>query len=232
VLGGGMSLGETSFRTIQRLESRFRVISPSYPPVGKVRPVVDGLAAILDKEGITQAHLMGHSLGSGVGHVFVRLLPERVDRLVLDGFGLYTPGHVRLARLFFMLPYRWLLAYYQHVLDRLVSSDPEEGVFYRAYLTDVLTRLHTRETLIGQFKMLIDLFDRAGEYGVFRPVERPGKVLLILADDDRGFSPQERQALKDSYPGARVHTFTSGGHMAGFSRREEFDAVVDRFLDG
>jgi hypothetical protein len=35
ILGGGLSMGETAFQTILRLENRFRAISPSYPPVGK-----------------------------------------------------------------------------------------------------------------------------------------------------------------------------------------------------
>lgn len=63
-----------------------------------------------------------------------------------------------------------------------------------------------------------------------RPVAPERRGVLVLADDDRGFSDQERQALIDSYPGARVHTFTRGGHLASFSRQGEFDALVDRFL--
>ena len=231
VLGGGLSLGETSFRTILRLEERFYVISPSYPPLGKAGPVVDGLAAILEKEGLSSAHVFGHSLGSAVGHVLVRLHPERVDKLIIDAFGLYTPSHVRLARWFFRLPYGLLIAYYRRAMKRLLAkAGDDEQLFYAIYMDEVMNRLHTPATLIGQFKMLIDIFDQAEAYGVFRPVERPDKVLLILADDDRGFSAEERQALKDTYPGAQVHTFASGGHLAGFSRRDEFDAVVDRFL--
>jgi maspardin len=231
ILGGGISLGESAFNTILRLEKQYRVLSPSYPPMGKMGPIAAGLAAIIEQEGFVQAHVMGHSLGAGVGHVFIRLHPERVDKLVLDGFGLYTPGHVRAARLFFKLPYSWLIGYYRLVIKKYAAeAKDEQQVFFTAYLEEVMTRLHTRESLMGQFKLLMDISDNAEAYGMFRPVERPGKVLLILAEDDRGFSPQERQALKDSYPGAQVHGFSSGGHMAGLSRRDEFDAVVDQFL--
>ena len=231
ILGGGMSLGESSFNTILRLEKGFRVISPSYPAIGKMRPIAEGLVAIIEQEGFDRAHVMGHSLGAGVGHVFVRLQPERVDKLVLDGFGLYTPGHVRAAKLFFKLPYPIIMAYYRRVLKKYAAqARDDEQVFFTAYLEEVMTRLHTRQTLMGQFKLLMDISDHAEEYGVFGPVERPGKVLLILAEDDRGFSLQERQALKDSYPGAQVHSFSSGGHLAGLSRRDEFNAVVDEFL--
>lgn len=232
ILGGGVSVGETSFRTILRLEKNFRIISPSYPSVGKMDMVADGLAAILDREGIPQAHVFGHSLGSAVGHVFVRLFPGRVDRLILDGFGLYTPSHTRATRLFLKLPYPLLRAYYRRVFKKLLADpgDPEE-IFMRAYVEELFTSLHTRQTLMGQFNLLIDIFDHVDQYAVSQPVERPGKVLLILADDDRGFTPQEREALKASYPGAQVHTFASGGHLAGFTRSEEFNAVLDSFLN-
>lgn len=231
LLGGGASVGETGFKTIQRMEKYFRVISPSYPPVGKMSVVSDGLGEILDREGFQKAHVTGHSLGAAVGHVFVRLQPQRVDKLVLDGFGLYTPSHTRAARLFFKLPSRLIYAYYRRVFRVLLKNiDPSEKAFMSAYIEELFTRLHSRETFLGQFNLLIDIFDHAEQYRVFQPVERQGRVLLVLAEDDRGFSPAEREALKASYPGARVHSFASGGHMSGWTHTEEFNRVVDEFL--
>jgi pimeloyl-ACP methyl ester carboxylesterase len=195
--------------------------------------IADGLAAILEAEGVSQAHVFGHSLGAAVGHVLVRLCPERVDKLVLDGFGLYTPGHVRFAKLFFKLPFGLLMAYYRRTINRLMAgADDPEILFWKAYLEELLTRLHSRETLTAQFRLLIDIFDHAAEYGVFHMVEKPGRVLLILAKDDRGFTPAEREALIESYPGAQVHWFVRGGHLSGFTRREEFNDVLDGFLLG
>ena len=235
LLGGGLSVGETSFQTITRMEEHFRIISPSYPPVGRIPPIVEGLTAILAKEGYSRAHLFGHSLGSGVAHAYARLQPDHVDRLILDGFGLYTPGHVTAARLFFKLPFPFLRSYYRRSVLRLLAQ-PAPGVsadqldFYSTYVDELFDRLHTRETLMGQFNLLIDLFDHASEYGTFQPYERPGKVLLILADDDQGFTPQERAALVATYPGARVHTFKQGGHLSGFAHPQEFNSVLDAFL--
>lgn len=231
ILGGGMSVGETAFQTILRLENRFRVFSPSYPPVGKMRPVADGLSAILAQEGFSQAHVFGHSLGAGVGHVFIRLYPSRVDKLVLDGFGLYTPGHTRAAKLFFKLPFPVLKWYYRRVFRRLLAGTGDAGLFMRAYVEELFEVLHTRETLMGQFYLLFDIFDQVEAYGIFKPVERPGRVLLMLAEDDRGFTPAEREALKISYPGARIHTFTQGGHLSGFTHPQEFNAILDGFLE-
>lgn len=231
ILGGGLSVGETSFATILRLEKQFRILSPSYPSVGKMDVVADGLAAILDREKIPKASIFGHSLGSAVGHVFIRLYPERVDRLVLDAFGLYTPMHARLARLFLSLPYPVLKSYYRGALERLLANAEEaDRLFMKAYVEELFTTLHTRETFLGQFKLLVDIFTHYEKYRVFQPVKRPGKVLLMLADDDRGFTPGEREALIETYPDAWTHQFTTGGHLTGFTHPEEFNAVLDEFL--
>ncbi len=232
ILGGALSVGETAFKTITRLESRCRVISPSYPAAGRMSAITEGLAAILDAEGIAQVHVFGHSLGAAAAHIFARQYTERVNRLVLDGFGLYTPGHVLLAKIFFKLPFRWLIAYYRRAIDRLtVSGSDPETAFWKAYMVELLTS-QPRAALEAQFRVLIDVFDRAGEYGVFRPFEKPGRVLLILARDDRGFSQVEREALIASYPGAQVHWFSSGGHLSGFTHPDEFNRVLDGFLLG
>jgi len=232
ILGGGLSVGESSFRNILRLEKKYRVLSPSYPPVGKMGPIAEGLAAILQEQGFARAHILGHSLGAGVGHAFIRLQPDRVDKLVLNAFGLYTPAHVRSAKLFLKLPVRLLMTYYRRAFKRLLAQAGDaDQRFYAIYTNEVMTRLHTPQTLKGQFKLLMDIFDNAEAYGIFRPVERTDKVLLVFAEDDKGFTAEERQALKDTYPGAQIHSFASGGHLASFNRQAEFDAVVDGFLD-
>lgn len=150
ILGGAIAMGETAFKTILRLENRFRVLSPSYPSEWKMSAIAEGLAAILEAEGVSQAHVFGHSFGAAAGHAFVRLCPERVDKLVLDGFGLYTPGHVRFAKLFFKLPFGLLIAYYRRTINRLMAgADDPEILFWKAYMEELLTRLHTRETLMA-----------------------------------------------------------------------------------
>jgi pimeloyl-ACP methyl ester carboxylesterase len=228
-----MAMGDTAFKTITRLENRFKIISPSYPAASQASVVCEGLAAILNEEGAPKAHVTGHSLGAGVAHVFVRRCPERVGRLVLDGFGLYTPRHTLIAKLFFKLPYPFIIGYYRRMINRLLGgSDDPETMFWHAYMSELLTRLHDRTKFMAQFGLLFDLFDQADEYGVFKPVEKPGEVLLILAKDDHGFSAEERQALIASYPGAQVHWFESGGHLSGFTQKEEFNQVYDRFLRG
>jgi pimeloyl-ACP methyl ester carboxylesterase len=235
LLGGGLSVGETAFRRILELEGRVRLISPSYPPLGQMGSLTDGLAAILDAEGIERAHVFGHSLGAAVAHALVRRHPDRVDRLTLSGFGIYNERNARWGKLLFrafeLLPYGFIRAFYLPRIGRMLAdADPEERAFMQAYTEELFHRLHTKTTMVGQFKLLVDLIENAGVYGVFEPVERPGRVLILAAEDDAGFTPAERQTLISLYPGAQVHLFESGGHWVGFSRREEYNAVLYGFL--
>ena len=92
ILTGATATGESNWRDILRYSRRYRVVSPSYPPVGNMDNVIEGIKAILDAEKIGRVHVVCGSLGSGIGHVFIRRYPERVGKLVLISFGL--PDHM------------------------------------------------------------------------------------------------------------------------------------------
>ena len=235
ILGGGLTTGEASFKTILKTEGEYRVVSPSYPPVGKMAALADGLVAILSTEGIGRTHIFGHSLGAGIAHVFVRRHLEKVDKLVMSGFGLYNERNARRAkralRLFRLFPYCFVSGYYKRRMVKLLSGiDAGERAFMLAYVNDLLDLQHSKRTLIGQFRLLEDMVENADALGVFKPVEGVGKVLILQAKDDTGFEAEEQVALRATYPGAQVHVFEEGGHLAGITRREEYDAVTYGFL--
>jgi pimeloyl-ACP methyl ester carboxylesterase len=237
VLGGGLTTGEASFKTILKMEGEYRVVSPSYPPVGKMAVLVDGLAAILNAEGVGRTHVFGHSLGAAIAHVFVRRHPEKVDKLVMSGFGLYNERNARRTkralRLFELFPYWFVSGYYKRRMATLLSGiDAEERAFTLAYVNDLLDLQHSKRTLIGQFQLLGDIAENAYALGVFKPVKGAGKVLILQAKDDTGFEAEEQIALRTTYPGAQVHVFEEGGHLASITRREEYDAVMYGFLGG
>ena len=102
---------------------------PLVPPVRTMAELVAGMAAILDAEGIPSASVFGHSLGAGVAHAFTRRYPQRVDKLILSGFGLYTRGHTRLmdafVRVFSLLPKSALAAFYRPRIARLAAGAEE-----------------------------------------------------------------------------------------------------------
>ena len=236
LLPGAMGTAESSFDRMANTEDRFRVVSPSYPPLGTMAALSDGLAAVLDAEGIERTHVLGHSLGAGIAHAFVRRHPERVDKLVLSGFGLYNVRNARLARryvrIFGLLPYGFVSGYYKRRMPKLLAGlDEAEREFMLAYMDDLLDRQLDKKALMAQFHVLEEMMDHPDIYHLYEPVERPGRVLILQAKDDTGFQPDEQAALRATYPGAEVHFFEEGGHLANLTQREEADRVIYRFLD-
>ncbi|MCB5291107.1 alpha/beta fold hydrolase [Arthrobacter sp. SO3] len=236
ILGGGFAFGDSAFRTITAFEPRFRVLSPSYPPVRTMAELVAGIAAILDAEGIRSANVFGHSLGAGVAHAFSRRYPQRVDKLILSGFGLYTPGHTRFVgafvRLFSMLPKAALAAFYRPRIARLAAgAEEDERAFLTAYTEDLFAA-HTRESALARLAVLLDLAAHPDRYAASAIFERGEDVLVIAASDDRGFTSGEREALLAAYPGARAYVFGHGGHWASATHPTEYADVVGSFLEG
>jgi pimeloyl-ACP methyl ester carboxylesterase len=228
VLPGGIGSAESSFTRIERLSLFARVIAPTIPPLDTVGRVCDGLVSLLDSEGIERAHVFGHSLGAGLAHVLVRRHPDRIDRVALSSFGLYTSSHQRLVKAFLRLPAGVLAAYYRRAAKRLVrDAEPGEAEFLRAEMEHLLI---DPAKGLGQLHLLEDLFDRQSPYRINAPIDRPGQVLIIAARDDRGFGAVEREALLATYPGAIVHLYPSGGHWASISHRNVYDAALESFL--
>ena len=235
ILGGATSTAESSYELISVVEHEFRVISPTYPAVTSADVLLDGFVAMLDMAGVDRVHLYGHSLGAGIAHMFVRRHPDRVNRIVLSGFGLPSRKAARKsrlrARLFGILPYGSVKRHYLRDVGRTYADDGE-AAFMLAYTYDRLELQHSRSTLRARFRLMRDLIANAEAYGVGEPVERPGRVLLIRAEDDGEFSPDAQAALCDTYPGATVKVFPSGGHDVRLHNRKAYDEVLLGFLRG
>ena len=55
-----------------------------------------------------------------------------------------------------------------------------------------------------------------------------GKVIIFTADDDKGFPYHEE--LKLQYPNVEEIIFENVGHMGTLLNREEYHAILSRFL--
>jgi len=193
LLGGGLSVGEAAFDTILRYAESYRVLSPSYPAVGTMGNLVDGLVKLLDAEGIARAHVFGHSMGAAVAHVLVRRHPERVDKLALSGFGLYTARNARRAKsglaMFKWMPDGYIRAVYMPKIRRMLGGiDPDESTFMTAYFEELFALHHTKGSLVGQFNLLADMVIHADDYhvhgkgwsGTFSPVVQIVALLVMI----------------------------------------------------
>lgn len=89
---------------ITQMAGQFRVIAPdtmgngdSMPPPGDRPEIADYASAVMataDKLGLERFRLYGTHTGARIACEIALTRPDRVDRLILDGFGVYAPDDV------------------------------------------------------------------------------------------------------------------------------------------
>jgi pimeloyl-ACP methyl ester carboxylesterase len=236
LLAGGAMVGEAGFTRIPAFEDRCRVIAPDYPPVSTAAQLLDGLAGVLDAEGVRAAHVLGPSYGGMVAQCFVRRYPERVRTLILANTlvpprSLLWPSKAFLA-LLPLVPAGWLRALRERTLARAFSGVPsvpqEDQVFWRDYQHGLVSRLSKAE-LRSMYRLGVDLMESFR----FAPDDLdswPGRILILESDEDI-LTPEQRAELRRTYPQAWVHTFRGAGHTPWMSHRIEYLSVINEFLN-
>jgi pimeloyl-ACP methyl ester carboxylesterase len=234
LLPGGLSTGESLFRHILELEDEFRIIAPSYANVGTMRELSDGLAAILDAEGIAAAHVAGGSYGGLVAQAFAHHHPQRVRSLVLSHTGAPDPkrGQVLsfVLKLFPVFPSSWLRAAFRAKVRKLLQHlelNLSDRQFLESYQQDTLARF-THETLRATYQRAADFFLHYPSHTAMWS----GTTLIMESDDDPAVPPADRAELKANYPHAQVHTFHGTGHLAAVLRLKEYNDIQRAFWRG
>lgn len=233
LLPGGTRFADGLFQIIPEFEQEYRVIAPSFPSVPTMAPLLEGIAALLEAEGVQKAQIIGPSFGGWVAQCFVRRYPDKVATLTLSDTGFprkrrALAGNVSLP-LLSALPSRLLHTILKRELVSLLPALPEqERSFWMAYFSEVLAR-NAKEDILRLWKCAIDLH----QHYRFTPddlVLWPGHVLILDSDDDPAIAASVRATLKALYPDAQTYTFHQAGHVPFLTRREEYLSVVRHFL--
>lgn len=233
---GGTRMPDMYMLLIEALERDFRVLAPAYPAGAGIDGLADGLAAILDAEGVNQADVLGSSFGGFVAQTFARRHPERPRRLVLANTG--SPAAAPLPLLAFLL--RFLAILPEGTVRSLtgwnwrrwfIAGSPDDAIFWSTLLSDILSRLG-KEDLLSGLREMEDFahLPATGTPGARTLTTPPATVLLIESEQDQAFSPQARAALRALYPEAEVRLFAGAGHGVMATRTAEYIDAVREFL--
>ena len=241
ILGGPLSTPEMPYRSILNLEQDYRVLSLSYSVFNRIDNFIDGLAKLLDLEGIERFHLRGTSLGAGICHVLIRRqsigethpLKDRVDKLILSTFGLYSSKKISwvkiLVWLFQLLPY-WITSKYINftMSSSLKENDEFNPLFNIAHNQDMIDYQNNKQTLISHYQMVIDLFENSS-YNLEQEIDGSA-VLIIETQDEKSLDLSEQNAFRKTYSNAHIHFFESGGHLREITHQDEYPAIVRDFM--
>jgi pimeloyl-ACP methyl ester carboxylesterase len=241
ILTGGTGIGETFFPCIMALEDEYRIVCPSYPPVPTIEGLMDGVMKILEVEDIHQVNIVGQSFGGILAQVIVRKYPDKVNKLVLS-HTTTTPHPAdqaiilkktkRIGKALKMLSFLplWISRpLFTRSISKLASTiNTEETEFWKAYFHEMFSYM-TKEHLLSHFKRIMD-FSQNYTFSKDDLANWLGKILILESDDDQSISLSERDAIKEMYPQAQVHTFHGTGHLTLTLNREESIPVIRSFL--
>jgi pimeloyl-ACP methyl ester carboxylesterase len=232
LLSGALTIPDISWISITNCAARRRVIVPAYPPLKTMDGLADGIAAILQREGVEQVDVMGGSYGGFVAQVFVRRYPQLTRSLVLAQtqapYAEVAARMRRFARLLRWMPMGLVRQMMRRMFRSMMPERSDETACLLAIFDELIRYTLGKQDVIGILERMADFSARP-----FTPQDLsawPGKVLLVFGSDDPATPPEVRQRLESLYPGCQVHLFEGAGHSASVTRQDEYLAVIDGFL--
>jgi len=175
--------------------------------------------AYLDRCGLDQVAILGHSFGGRISLVLAAEQPDRVTKMVLaDSAGLRTPPGLKL------LLRHAAARTFRNTLDVLGLKSLRtrlQDAYNRRYASsDYLTAGPLRETFLRVIDE--DLAPFAAR------VKAP--TVLIWGDRDQDTPLWQGRKLEQLIPDAGLIVFQGAGHFAYQERLEEYVRIVDHFL--
>ena len=236
---------------VDQLDDNHRLIVPDLFGHGEsAKPIGDyslgahaaTLRDLLDRLGIAQVTLVGHSLGGGIAMVFSYLFPERVERLVLvasGGLGREVSPLLRSATLpgaEYVLPViasGWMR-------DRIASAGRvlgSVGLRPGRDLTEVwdgftsLGDADTRRAFLATTRAVIDPGGQSVNAHDYLPGATPIPTLVVWGTKDRMIPAWHAASATTSMPNCRVELFQGAGHFPHLDDPDRFAALVRDFVD-
>jgi len=246
--GPGVS-GWRNFRgVLPAFAEQFRCLILEFPGFGVTadfggHPMITAqgvVAPFLDALGVGRVHIVGNSMGGGVGINFAIRYADRIDRLVtIGGIGTntFSPGPsegIRLLQEFTEDPTR------QRLVDWLKSMVYDQSLVTEELIEERWQLATGTETLASARRMYgkaayaammaaMGATDRPMPWAVMHKVATP--TLLTWGRDDR-VSPLDMAIIPmRTIPNAELHVFPNCGHWAMIEAKAAFESTVLAFLN-
>lgn len=244
----GMAGSSDTWRSvIPRLAKRYRVIAPDLLGHGQsAKPRSDyslgafavGLRDFLDELGISQATVVGQSLGGGVAMQFAYQHREYCRRLILISSGglgqdvgwtlrlLSAPGAELLLPVIAPPPVVRVGNAIRGWFSAHSIQSPRGAEMWSAYSS--LSDPQTRQAFLRTLRSVVDYRGQAVSAlnRLYLTSELP--TLVIWGDDDRIIPVDHGRALAELRPACRLEVLAGVGH---FPHVEKPDAVIDLIDD-
>ena len=221
------------WQQLAHFSPRYRCIAYDQRGYGLTRDQVPGrgrtefvsdLSALLDHVSSRRAHIVGQSLGGRAALGVALAQPERVASLTLAA----TTASTRSAA----------------IVDSYRNRQPLGGSVLERVLSATFRDRHPDLTqLYGQIHSLSEALHPPNRTSVQQTLTQPDgpeeievrdlvvPTLVVVGDADAIVPPAIAARFAELIPGARLSTITDAGHAAFFERPQDFNGVLEDFLN-
>jgi len=222
MLPGSVGTCEIFFKQIASLRDRLRIVSVSYPAEADPVRLADGLAGLMTALRLERASVLGSSFGGYWAQFFALRHPERLATLFLGNIFI-TPDELFANPLFDPAFIRDTNASDLQATWRGRVAQAPDSELKRIQL-DMLGGRQSAENLKARFVGVA-----GAQLCPLLPIPA-SQIAIIDCADDPLIPPASRQAVRDRYPGARIHGLSSGGHYPHLLNQSAYDAIISQQL--
>jgi len=231
-LGGSSSIW---YKQVPDLSQHYNLILPDFFGHGLTRETMptytfeglaDAMAEVLDDLGLDRVHLLGISMGSGLGCFMGVYHADRIKSMVLGGatVGMDLPTTLLLHAGNFLknlMPYMWLYRFFAWIMMPRRNHSRSRAIFIREAHKLGGKEFRKWYRLLMQFPM--------HQLELQRPVLLETPKLFISGCQDHLFLNQiVNWAARDS--NAIMHIVENAGHLCNIEQPEEFNRLTLEYL--
>ena len=229
----------------EEFRDTYTTIALSPPPIKSFAETTEGLKAVLDAEGITVCDAIGQSNGGVHLQSLINRYLGVIEKVVfshsmtsMDKNDAYTTNasevkvYKIMRRMLKILPVSVLSFAMGHMVLPKISlkSGAADTKRLVALCKEDMRRLTKQDFLTLAERMEDFLFHYTFAPKPYRA--NPQNVLIVDSSTDNLANPMQRAQMLKLCPGAQEYHFKTGGHLTIVNCRDEYFAMLHRFLKG
>lgn len=192
--------------------------------------LADDLAAFMEDNFISSAHILGHSMGGKTAMYFAMKYPDKLDKLIIADIApvQYSQGHKVIFDALFSVDLKYV-ANRNEIDEQLKQQIPQFGV--RQFLMKGLTRNDDRELswkfnlvdIWANYENILDIFDCEETFD--------HETLFIKGEKSDYILDEYHQAILKYFPEATFAQIENAGHWLHAENPKKFYKLSIDFLN-
>jgi pimeloyl-ACP methyl ester carboxylesterase len=218
---------------IKFFKDDFRVIVPALPGFGKskalnscdsIQCMAKSILDSLEKKEIKSFHLLGHSMGGMIVQEIVKLVPEKISKLICYGTGPIgnIPGRFEtIDQSREKLKINGLESTAHRIAKTWFIEGDNAKYFYLCEDAGKQTSLEAADNGLIAMK---------NWNGVKNLKNIKNKTLIVWGDQDKAYNYNQVKTLNDTIPNSDLKIIEACSHNAHLEKPNEFNKIITEFL--